>query len=81
MNREQALRRLQILDFAIQETALFLNAHPQDAQAMQYYQSTMRERKEAFDEYERCYGPLSSRDNQTENWEYIKGPWPWEREE
>ncbi len=42
MNRKQLLRKLQMLDFAIQETALFLNSHPDDRQAMQYYQSAVK---------------------------------------
>ena len=37
MNRKQLLRKLQMLDFAIQETALLLNSHPEDRQAMQDY--------------------------------------------
>ena len=45
MNRKQLLRKLQMLDFAIQETALFLNSHPDDRQAMQYYQSAVKERE------------------------------------
>ena len=81
MNRERLLRRLQILDFAIQETALFLNSHPKDKDAMQYYQNALRERKSIASDFERCYGPLTNRDNQSESWEYIKGPWPWERED
>jgi spore coat protein JB len=45
MNRKQLLRKLQMLDFAIQETALFLNSHPDDRQAMQYYQSAVNARR------------------------------------
>ncbi|WP_319637903.1 spore coat protein CotJB, partial [[Clostridium] scindens] len=52
MNRKQLLRKLQMLDFAIQETALFLNSHPDDRQAMQYYQSAVKEREKVAKEYE-----------------------------
>ena len=30
-------------------------------------------------EYEKMFGPLTpSVNNNTETWEWIKGPWPWE---
>ena len=37
MNRIEQLRRLQMIDFALQEAALFLNSHPDDENALQYY--------------------------------------------
>ena len=81
MNRKQLLRRLQVLDFAIQETALFLNSHPDDQQAMQYYQTALKEREMVAKEYEQLCGPLTNRQNLSDSWEYSKGPWPWEMED
>lgn len=37
MNRNEMLRELQELDFAIQEAVLFLDTHPQNEVALSYY--------------------------------------------
>lgn len=81
MKKDTMRNQLQMLDFALQEAMLFLNSHPDDKQAMAYYQSIQKQRNEVAAQYEACFGPLTSRSNQGNTWEYIQGPWPWEGEE
>lgn len=81
MNHKQALlNKIQTQDFAVQEASLFLISHPADKSAMEYYQHSRALLKEAIDEYERSYGPLTSRSNLDREWKYVYGPWPWEGE-
>ena len=79
-NRVEQLRRLQMIDFALQEAALFLNSHPDDENALQYYKKFQQFRKQAACDYQECFGPLTNRDNNANTWQYIDGPWPWESE-
>ena len=76
-SRQELMQDIQILDFAIQEAALFLNAHPDNEEAMQYYQKHREYKDKATAIYERCYGALSNRSNLNSTWEYVNGPWPW----
>lgn len=81
MNHKQALlNKIQTQDFAVQEASLFLISHPADKSAMEYYQHSRALLKEAVEEYERSYGPLTSRSNLDREWKYVYGPWPWEGE-
>lgn len=81
MKRTELLRNIQVYDFAMQETALFLNSHPDDRSALQYYREYRNLRKQATDLYEKCFGPLTNRGPVTNAWTYVYGPWPWESED
>lgn len=81
MNKDALLKKIQMFDFALQEAALFLDSHPNDVEAIQYYQKYRKLKDQATSEFESCLGPLSNRSNQGDQWEYVYGPWPWEGEE
>lgn len=81
MDKKALLEQIQLLDFALQETALFLDSHPDDAKAMQYYQEQRKAKDQAYSQYEKCYGALSNRSNLSDQWDYVYGPWPWEGED
>ncbi len=71
--------RLRALDFAIQETVLYLDAYPDHAQALEYYHQLIRQRKEVMSAYEKNCGPVTMYGNQSQaSWDWIEGPWPWE---
>lgn len=80
MNQNECLQQLQIYDFALQEAALFLNSHPHDANAMQYYHIVQEASQQLREQYQAQYGPLSNRENDEDTWMYINGKWPWEGE-
>lgn len=79
--REQALLRVQQLGFMTDDLRLFLNTHPQCAQALSCLQRFIAMECAARQEYERVYGPLTLAAMQCRaQYDWICGPWPWEVE-
>ncbi len=78
-NREKLLKSVQQYSFAMLEAALFLDTHPDCADALAYYNKYKKLWQEAKAEYESKYGPLTvSSDANNSRWQWSKGPWPWE---
>ena len=77
--KEKLMREIQIMSFAIVETNLFLNTHPECEKARAFLNET-RERKAAkAAEYEKKYGPLTAAGREYDGaFSWAKGPWPWE---
>ena len=72
------MHRLQELDFALQETILYLDAYPNCGEAMSYYRKLVCEREQVAKEYERQCGPLTAMGNgDATEWKWGKSPWPW----
>lgn len=81
MNREEMLRRVQMLSFVLVDVNLFLNTHPTNQAALNYYKKYMTMYQQAKDEFEAAYGPLTSGAvNIEDGWTWIDKPWPWELE-
>ena len=77
-NHREALRAI---DFALVETALYLDAYPDSCEALAYYHKLLAERKSLMADYTQHYGPLTQRDNTSQtSWQWVKTPWPWEHE-
>ncbi len=75
------LQRLRALDFAIQDTVLYLDAYPDCKAALDYYHQLVAQRKESLAAYEKTYGPLTMYGNQSRSqWDWVDTPWPWEPE-
>ena len=73
-----ALNKLRALDFALQETVLYLDAYPKSKQALRYYHQLIKERKQLVEDYQAHCGPLTMYGNTDQNdWDWIKSPWPW----
>lgn len=82
-NREchALMRRLQQLDFSIQETVLYLDGYPDCAEALAYYHQLIKERCAVAEQYERACGPLTMKGNiNTQAWNWVEAPWPWHPE-
>lgn len=45
---------------------------------MNYYYYVKQLNKEAVCAYEQAYGPLMIDQVSSDNWSWIKSPWPWE---
>lgn len=81
MNRRQLLAHINQVSFAVDEARLYLDTHPCDAEALEYYQEMSRKRNEALKEYAAAYGPLTgdtAGESCTESWNWINEPWPWQ---
>ena len=76
---KQLLENLRALDFAIQETALYLDAYPDHSEALEYYHTLIAQREKVAASYDQNCGPLTIFGNRSRNsWDMVKGPWPWE---
>ena len=78
--RERLLKQIQAYDFALYDTLLYLDAYHDSKEAQCYYNKCSRLSQKARREYEQKYGPISL-PYETENWQWTKGPWPWQIEE
>ena len=79
--RAELLRRMQAEDFALYEVALYLDAYPTNKKALAYYQEHRAVLQSLKAAYMQQYGPLTLYENEgRDEWQWIKGPWPWEKE-
>ena len=82
MDREKMMKRVQMFDFILDELNLYLDTHPNDKNALNYFAQYQYLKNEAANQYMAKYGPLRAEDFVGENeFDWVKGPWPWEREE
>lgn len=78
-SRARMLREIKEIDFVLQELNLFLDTHSHHNQALEMFQRFEAKSKQLRHEYEKMFGPLTpSTNDNTQTWEWIKGPWPWE---
>ena len=80
MNNEQRnmLKALQALSFALIDTALFLDTHPNNQRALEFYRKTSEAYRVLKEQYTSRYGTFSMADAAGESWEWINEPWPWQ---
>ena len=79
MNQKQLLMQIMEVSFAMTEAVLFLDTHPCNTEAMEYYQKMKSLRRDAVKQYEKEFGPLTADSNyNTSEWKWAKTPWPWE---
>ena len=75
-------KRIQHLDFALQEVTLYLDMHPCDCRALRYYHRIKCELDKCMALYERHCAPISNKGNENQyEWEWAQSPWPWEGQE
>lgn len=72
------LTELQVMFFAIQELALYLDTHKDDQEALELYRSYQRMYEQGRNEYEKKCGPLNHMNAGEEEYKWLNGPWPWE---
>lgn len=79
--RNQLLRDIQIISFLVKDVQLFLNTHPMESEALDYFEYYNNLLASLTKEYESKFGPLTVAGVNTENgWSWISEPWPWEKE-
>lgn len=80
-NKKQLLCLIQKYDFALYDLQLYLDTHTQSQEAIALFDKYRSQRQQAVDEYIKRFGPLQAIQNQNpDQWEWGKGPFPWERE-
>ncbi len=78
--REKLLWRVAALNFSITDSTLYLDSHPQDQEALAYYQRQRDAYAAAVAEYENKFGPLTIFGNDCDTWTWTEASWPWELE-
>ena len=78
--REAMKRRLSAMRFACWELHLFLDTHPNNCEAARRLEEYRGRLEQQVKEYEEASGPLNELSSKTSRWDWINGPWPWERE-
>lgn len=80
MNRRELFEYINQISFVVDDVKLFLDTHPENQKALDYFQKYKEKRIEALKEYAEVYGPLTV-DTVSENsdcWSWINEPWPWQ---
>ena len=72
------MKRLNEASFAVDDAGLYLDTHPNDKDAIRYFQNALAQRKNAMDAYESQYGPLFIDDSSGGCWNWVTEKWPWE---
>lgn len=79
MSREQKMQAVRETGFALIDAGLFLDTHPCDEKALDYFNKYQQMYKEAVHDYEKHYGPMTINGVDTcSEWTWTEGPWPWE---
>ena len=79
MNDQARLRRrISAVQFAAWELHLYLESHPNCAEASKKLAEYRALHKKLKTEYEDKYGPLNETTADANRWAWITGPWPWE---
>lgn len=80
-NREKkltGLTELQILAFAIQELALYLDTHRDDCEALELYRYYQELHKKSEERYAKKHGQINHKSRTDGPYTWLNDPWPWE---
>ena len=70
---------LMAIDFAAHDLSLYLDTHPDDADAFAVYRDLLMLSQEGTKRYVSRYGPVCKTDmKEAARFTWLKGPWPWE---
>lgn len=73
------LSELQVLGFAIQELALYLDTHRDDREALELYRGYQQMYQRCREEYRKTHGPMNHmHPSESETYDWLDDPWPWE---
>ena len=72
------LTELQTMAFVLQELALYLDTHRDDAEALQMYRQYQALYDKGRQTYEKMCGPLNHMSITEGGYRWLDDPWPWE---
>lgn len=79
MEKDALLKQLTILDFMALDLHLYLNTHPDDAEALHMYNDVIANAEKTRCQYEEYCGPVTSyRSKGVTDWKWKCCPWPWQ---
>ena len=74
------LYQVQMYGFVLDEARLYLDTHPNNQMALEYYRKYSELYRDAVEEYEKSCGPLTANSltsTDGDAWRWIEGGWPW----
>lgn len=81
MTRGELLRKIQMVSFTLDDTVLFLDTHPDNREALAYYNKQKALLQQLTRQYNETFGPLTDRQAEGKNeWTWLNTPMPWKRE-
>lgn len=80
-DREAKMYNVMQYEFAILDMNLYLDLNPNNRYALNILKELIRLENEAKEEYEKEYGPLEICDISGNDYDWIKSPWSWEKED
>ena len=81
LSREALMDWVNAISLALNDSTLYLDTHPGDADALAYFKECSKLRNEAMAEYAQYYGPLTIdtvKASGADYWNWIDEPWPWQ---
>ena len=77
--RDQMLKDIGIVSFTVVELALYLDTHPHDRSAMEYFNHYNRIKSQMEREFSRNFFPLTlGHAESNKDWRWGEAPLPWE---
>lgn len=79
MTQSQLYQWINEVSFAVTDILLYLDTHPDDTDAIAFFDYYNTERQKALELYAEEYTPLTL-DNvhESSHWYWVTDPWPWE---
>lgn len=79
LEKEKLFQWINMISFVVDDALLYLDTHPEDKEAIEYFNHFCELRNQALKEYALCYEPLTIDTALSDNeWRWVKAPWPWE---
>ena len=72
------LQKVYETGFSLDEITLYLDTHPTDKQAMEYYQYIRKVNQDAVSANEQSFRPIMINQVNSNAWIWTNNPWPWE---
>lgn len=80
-NKSRIIQNVYELGFVMTEALLYLDTHPNDNEAIEYYNTMKKRYNDAVEAYESSIGPLTFNGTGANNYfDWAATPLPWEKE-
>ena len=84
ISKARIMKKINEVSFAVNDIQLYLDTHPEDEKAMEYFREMSAKRNELLHEHAMYFGPLTidtANDDCSTSWDWVMQPWPWEGKE
>lgn len=82
----KTLQEIYTTSFVMDDLRLYLDTHPHDQNAIDAFEKYQKMRDAAIQKHETESGPINSyriekgTGNESNTWQWVNCPWPWEKE-